>query len=50
MNFGWMVDHIDSEAAFVLLGLTIPVATVVLAWRLSVRRFLLGDMPGPRRR
>jgi magnesium transporter len=50
MNFGWMVDQIDSEVAFLLLGLTVPVATAVLAWRFLVRRFLLGDTPGPRRR
>ena len=50
MNFGWMVDQLDSEIAFVLLGLAVPVATAVLAWRFLVRRFLLGDAPEPRRR
>jgi magnesium transporter len=50
MNFGWMVDQLDSELAFLLLGLTVPVATAVLAWRWLVRRFLLGGTPGRRRR
>ena len=50
MNFGWMVDHIENGLAFLLLGLAIPVATAALAWRLGVRRFLLGDTPGPTRR
>ena len=50
MNFGWMVDHIENGVAFLLLGLAIPVATAVLAWRLVVRRFLLGNTPRPTRR
>lgn len=42
MNFGWMVDHIGSAIAFWLLGITIPLVTAVLAWRLLVRRFVTG--------
>jgi magnesium transporter len=49
MNFGWMVDRVDTPAAFWLLGLLIPIATAVLAWRLLVRRFLIGEAPNPRR-
>ncbi len=43
MNFGWMVDQVDSAIAFWLLGFVIPVATAALLWRLLVRRFLIGD-------
>jgi hypothetical protein len=43
MNFGWMVDGIDSPVAFWVLGILIPVATAALAWRLVLRRFLLDD-------
>jgi magnesium transporter len=50
MNFGWMVDRIDSPLAFWLLGFGIPIATGVLAWRLLVRPFLFGDERQPRRR
>jgi Mg2+ and Co2+ transporter CorA len=50
MNFGWMVDRIDTPAAFWLLGLLVPVATAALGWRLVVRRFLTGEAPIPRRR
>ena len=39
MNFGWMVDQIDTPIAFWLLGLLVPIAAGVLAWRLLVRRF-----------
>jgi magnesium transporter len=42
MNFGWMVDHIDSQIAFVLLALVLPLATALAFWRLGVRRFLIG--------
>jgi magnesium transporter len=48
MNFGWMVDHIDSPSAFWGLGIAIPVATAALSWRLLVRRFLVGDDPEAR--
>ena len=50
MNFGWMVDRIDSPLAFWLLGFVIPVATGVLSWRLLVRPFLFGEERQPRRR
>jgi magnesium transporter len=50
MNFGWMVDRIDSPIAFWLLGLLVPIATGLLSWRLLVRRFLLGDDGRTRRR
>jgi magnesium transporter len=43
MNFGWMVDGIDSPVAFWVLGFLIPVATAALAWRLLLRRFLIDD-------
>ena len=48
MNFGWMVDHIDSPIAFWGLGIAIPVATAALSWRLLVRRFLVGNDPEAR--
>jgi hypothetical protein len=37
MNFCWMVSHIDTALAFVLLGIGSPVVGVVLVLRL-VRR------------
>jgi magnesium transporter len=40
MNFGWMVDRIDSQVAFWLLGFGIPIATAALSWHLLVRPFL----------
>jgi magnesium transporter len=43
MNFGWMVDHIDSPIAFWLLGFLGPIAVAALCWRFLVRRFLIGD-------
>jgi magnesium transporter len=43
MNFGWMVDQVDSPVAFWLLGFLVPVATAALCWRLLVRPFLIGD-------
>ena len=49
MNFGWVVDHIDGRAAFVLLGLLVLGAAAVLAWRFLVRRFLVPDAPAPKR-
>jgi magnesium transporter len=42
MNFGWMVDRIDSQVAFWLLAVVVPLATAVVFWRLGVRRFLVG--------
>jgi magnesium transporter len=50
MNFGWMVDRIDSPIAFWLLGLLVPIGTGVLLWRFVVRPFALGDAREPRRR
>ena len=43
MNFGWMVDRIDTQVAFWLLGFVVPAATAALAWRLLVRRFVMRD-------
>ena len=48
MNFGWMIDHIDSPIAFWGLGIAVPVATAALSWRLLLRRFLVGDDPEAR--
>ena len=42
MNFGWMVDHIDSQIAFWLLGFVVPAAAGALSWRFLVRRFVMG--------
>jgi magnesium transporter len=49
MNFGWLVGHIDSAAAFWALGLVLPIATGVLTWRLLVGPFLRGDRRDRRR-
>ena len=43
MNFGWMVDNIDSPFAFWLLGTAVPIATAALSWRFLLRRFLIGE-------
>jgi magnesium transporter len=37
MNFEWMVQEIDSQLAFWLLGIGTPVVGVALIWRLIVR-------------
>ena len=37
MNFEWMVDQVDSQLAFWLLGIGTPVAGVALIWWLVVR-------------
>ena len=50
MNFGWMVDHIDTQIAFWLLGFAVPAVTAALAWLLVVRRFLTGERSGQSRR
>ena len=50
MNFGWMVDRIDTQVAFWLLGFVVPAATAALAWRLLVRRFVMGDRSARSRR
>ena len=49
MNFGWMVDRVDSPVAFWLLGFIVPIATAALSWRFLVRPFL-DVRPGGRRR
>jgi magnesium transporter len=38
MNFTWMVDQIDTQGAFILLGLGAPVLGAVLAWLAIQRR------------
>ena len=43
MNFGWMLDRIDSPVAFWVLGMAIPIATAALSWRFLLRRFLVAD-------
>jgi magnesium transporter len=43
MNFGWMVDQIDTPIAFWLLGFIGPIAVALACWRFLVRRFLIGD-------
>jgi Mg2+ and Co2+ transporter CorA len=48
MNFGWMIDHIDSPIAFWLRGIAIPIATAALSWRLFLRQFLMGNDPEAR--
>jgi magnesium transporter len=30
MNFGWMVDHIGTATAFVVLGIAIPAVLLVI--------------------
>ena len=50
MNFGWMVDRIDTQVAFWLLGFVVPAATAALSWRLLVRRFVMGDRSARSRR
>ena len=34
MNFGWMVERIDTETAFLLLGIVLPIAVVGAGWLL----------------
>jgi magnesium transporter len=43
MNFGWMIDRVDSSVAFWLLGFIVPIATAALSWHLLVRPFISGD-------
>jgi Mg2+ and Co2+ transporter CorA len=38
MNFTWMVNEIDTQAAFILLGLGAPVLGAALAWLAIQRR------------
>jgi magnesium transporter len=47
MNFGWMVDEIDSQLAFWLLGIGTPVLGVALIWRLVVRGSPVQPDAGP---
>jgi hypothetical protein len=44
-----MVDQIDGQIAFWLLGFLVPIAASVMSWRLLVRPFLMGDDRQPRR-
>ncbi len=41
MNFGWMVDHIGTATAFVVLGIVIPVVLLVII--LVTARWLAAD-------
>jgi magnesium transporter len=43
MNFGWMVDQVDSQIAFWLLGFAVPLVTAALSWHFLVRPFLTTD-------
>jgi magnesium transporter len=43
MNFGWLIDQIDSPIAFWLFGFAIPIAAGAVSWRLWVRGFVTGD-------
>jgi magnesium transporter len=45
MNFGWMVRHIDSAAAFFMLGVGSMVVTIALAAALLIRAGYLGRRP-----
>ena len=38
MNFGWMVDHIDSEWIFIVLGVIAPLVSGIATWMLIQRR------------
>jgi hypothetical protein len=43
MNFGWMVDQIETPIAFWVLGFIGPLAVALLCWRFLVRPFVIGD-------
>jgi magnesium transporter len=45
MNFGWMVSHVDSAAAFFLLGVGSMLVTIGIAAVLLVRAGYLGRRP-----
>jgi magnesium transporter len=47
MNFGWMIDQIDTPLTFWVLGFILPIAVPVLSWRFVVRRLLMGDSGEP---
>jgi magnesium transporter len=49
MNFGWMIRHIDSFAAFAVLGIGGMIAPLVFAIVLLVRAGYLGPRRAPRR-
>jgi magnesium transporter len=42
MNFGWMVDHIDSLATFLVFGLAATLATLLIALALLARAGYVG--------
>jgi hypothetical protein len=45
-----MIDQIDSQIAFWLVGVVVPVALALLSWRLLARGFLANDNWRPGRR
>ena len=45
MNFGWMVNHVDSAAAFFMLGVGSMLVTIALAAALLIRAGYLGRRP-----
>ena len=47
MNFEWMVGQVDSQLAFWLLGVGLPVAGVALIWALVVRGSPVQSDRGP---
>lgn len=49
MNFGWMVRSIDTQLAFVLLGVALPVLLVVGGWIVVHLRAGAGDGGGDER-
>jgi hypothetical protein len=38
MNFAWMIERIDTPAAFAILGVGAPVASTLLIWFAIKRR------------
>jgi hypothetical protein len=38
MNFSWLVGHVESPAAFAILGVAAPLASAVLIWFAIKRR------------
>ena len=41
MNFTWMINHISSRSAFLVLGMLLPVLSVCITMALFMRRGLL---------
>ena len=41
MNFTWMINHIGSRSAFLVLGMLLPVLSVCITVALFMRRGLL---------